>query len=574
MSAGDPLPAPAASAPGEPVNLLGVDYRHIPLGDAGDLYLTDDGLPWAEHLRPENWFEPEWFRGHRSRLKGTSTVYRVPTRPIGGRSRTLVVKWCRVGVDVPLDTFTLNRFAQAEFNSPYEEFALVRELRAASRSAGLVRTHRPLAIYTPAERLELWQMNRRASRLDRKKAKHRDVELDIFRQYILIYEWIGGQSIAEALQATNLPPDRHAGMIETMTRRAIDDLAGCGFRVLDMKPAHVIVRPRADGSLLREPDGRIAYALVDFELLERTPEHEVEVARARRTSYLRRQRDRFGAAVPPSEFPAHLRPASVLGVDYVVGHSESTHGTLWVVGRDPGLFDFFLPERWRRTKREQVSATNEVYRTCTKDAIHVVWKVSRVGEIPEGTPERPVPDEAAAFGYNSPFEEFAAAIRLAQRGAPAVYPRAIYMTGLGASGRPVYLEDPRRFERHAGWTTPWGTPVLPPDHLYITIWGYWNGSDERLALRDADYGESLNLAVAVDHGHLHSGAGADLLDVARRRLAAAGAEDLNLKPDHVLLIRDAHGLLVRDADGLPEMRHCNFETMRMEGLGPAPGPAR
>lgn len=566
MNAGDPSPL---AAPGVPVNLFGVDYRHIPLGDAGDLYLTAHGVGWADHLRPENWFEKEWFRAHRTRLAGTSTVYRTVTRPVGGRSRAVVVKWCRVGVDVPLDTVTLNRFSHAEFNSPYEEFSLVGELRASAGGRTRIRTHRPLAIYAPAERFELWQMNRDVSRIDRKKARHRDVELDIFRQYILVYEWIKGLSITEALRQTRLPEDQHAGMIATMTRRATDDLAECGFRVLDMKPAHVIVRPLGDGTLLCGPDGRIAYALVDFELLERTPEREGEVARVRRTSYLRRQRDRFGAAAVPAAFPPHLSPASVLGVDYVAGHSESTHGTLWVVGRDPGLFDFFLPERWRRTKRTQLSKTNEVYHAWTKDAIQVVWKVSRVGERPEGTESAPVSAAAAAFGYHSPFEEFAAALRLAERGVPTVYPRAIYMTGLEAAGQPAYVEDPRRFASHVGWITPWKTPVLPTNHAFITIWGYWNGPDERLAFRDGEYWQPVDLGQAVLAGYIEPEHEARILEQHRRRLAGAGAEDLNLKPDHLLLTVVSAGRLLAGEDGQPAVRHCNFETMRMDGLGPA-----
>ena len=47
--------------------------------------------------------------------------------------------------------------------------------------------------------------------------------------------------------------------------------------------------------------------------------------------------------------PAHLKAINLLGVDYIVGHAESTGGLLWVVGRDPDLFNYFLPERWRRT---------------------------------------------------------------------------------------------------------------------------------------------------------------------------------------------------------------------------------
>ena len=91
----------------------------------------------------ENWLEPGWFKAKRERLPGTSTVYRLPTKPVNGRSIDLVVKYCRVGEDVPLDTMTFNRFANAEFNSPYEEFSLVMDLRksrAGQRILTLVRS--------------------------------------------------------------------------------------------------------------------------------------------------------------------------------------------------------------------------------------------------------------------------------------------------------------------------------------------------------------------------------------------------------------------------------------------------
>ncbi len=63
---------------------------------------------------------PEWFDAHRERLAGTSTIYRVPTRPLAGRALDLVVRFSRVGLEVPLDTLTICRHPHAEFNSPFE----------------------------------------------------------------------------------------------------------------------------------------------------------------------------------------------------------------------------------------------------------------------------------------------------------------------------------------------------------------------------------------------------------------------------------------------------------------------
>ena len=548
-------PKPSGTA----LQILGVDYFHLKTQDGGDLYLTEYGRPFLRHLLPDNWFEKEWFEKNRQRLEGSSTVYRVATRVVGNRSLDLVIKWCRVGEEVPFDTMTLNKFAQAEFNSPYEEFSLVTELRDI-RSARMVRTHKPLGIYVPAERWQLWQTGRSESRIARKKARHRDVELDICRQYILIYEWIKGLSAVEALGETDIPRERQAALLADLTRDATADLAARGFRVLDMKPAHIIVRTDREHQLLRTRSGDVAFALVDFELLERTPEHAREVIQARRNAYLRRQRDRF-VQRGPAPFPTHLQPADVFGVSYVFGHTESTQGLLWVVGKDPSLFDYFLPERWRRTRRLSLSRTGEVYYTRTKDNINLVWKVSRVGERPDIAPDHPLAGRALAHGYNSPFEEFSLALELGRRGINTVYPRAIYRTGL-ESQAPDYIEDTTRFDSHRAILTPHGDPILLPNHNYITLWGFWNGLDEMLANANPVYCEGINLNLAREAGYVSQAEHDEWLQAYRRRIQDAGMEDCNLKGEHVLLSLAPTGVLVRDSNGTPEMRHCNFEIFR------------
>src|SRR5512143_2057675 len=107
---GAPLPADAGC-----IELLGVGYAHLKTRDGGDLYLTKHGQPFWEHLLPENWYARDWFEANRERLVGTSTVYKVPTRKVRGTRLHLVVKWSRVGEDVPLDTMTITKFINAEF---------------------------------------------------------------------------------------------------------------------------------------------------------------------------------------------------------------------------------------------------------------------------------------------------------------------------------------------------------------------------------------------------------------------------------------------------------------------------
>jgi hypothetical protein len=541
------------------VNILGVDYAHQQIPERGDLYVTCFGLPWIEHLHPESWYAKEWFREQRKPLAGTSTIYRTRSRPRNGISKELVVKWCRVGEDVPVDTFTFQKFAQGEFNSPYEEFSLVMEMRN-QRNPHTIMTHKPLAIYVPLKKVQLWQTGRSKSKIERKKARYRDVELDIYRQYILIYEWVKGHSAVEVSDAFEMTDEQSEPFLRDLTQAAIRDLATVGFHILNMKPAHIILRPQSDGTVLHGKNKRPVYALVDFELLERTPDREREVLAARRTDYLVRQRDRFGA-MPHEEMPPHLQACRIGGIDYIYGHSESTQGEIWVVGRDPSLFDYFQPERWRRTEKKRLSAGNDVYYTRTKDMINLVWKISRVGEPPDIAPDHPRHDAIVQYGYNSPFEEFELAIELSLLGMPTVYPRAIYMSGREAEDS-VYALDHSRYEYYRRTLAPDGKPILRHNHTYITIWGYWNGLDEFLACKDDDYCTGIDGDRALHSGLVSSTVYNDLMNKIAYRLELIGFEDLNLKGAHFLLSVTPDGKLMQDSDGLPSIRLCNFALMR------------
>ena len=533
------------------VRLLGVDYLHLKVPGGGDLYVTRYGAPFLKNLLPENWYAADWFPQNREKLEGTSTVYRVRTRPVNGSQKDIVVKWCRVGEDVPADTFMLIKFTSAEFNTPYEEFSLVMEMRA-DRSHGVIRTHKPFGIFVPPERLELWQTGRSTSIIARKKAKFRDLELDICRQYILIYEWIKGVSVVEAYKNA-LPPDELKNTLAAITGEVNQRLEESGYRVLDMKPVHVIVRKDERGRVIRDRNRDLAYAIVDFELLERTAEHEELILAERRAEYLKRQAGRFFITYPKN-YPAHLHHMNIFGVDYVYGATESTQGTVWVAGKDPALFDYFLPERWRRTPRTKLSPSREIYHTRTKDNIHLVWKVSNVGEVPD--------DEAAApQGYNSPFEEFAVALELSNLGLRTIFPRAIYMTGRKRSEESA-PQDQSRFNSHESVLMHDGTGVLRRDHNYITVWGYWVGPIREEAREDEIYNKGMNLLDGFRSGKVDEATFNRLMERKQKLLLKAGFEDLKMKGDHLLLSVNSDGSLIADKDGLPEVRLCNFEFIR------------
>ena len=253
------------------ISLIGVDYLRLKTGDGGALFLTRFGRPFREQLAPENWYAPDWFAVRRTRLPGTSAIYKVPTRPVRGVSLNLVARFSRVGQEIPLDTLTLNENIHAEFNSPFEEFALVMELRAAGLGASRARilTKRPLAIYMPPEQLQHWQTGRLESKMAAKRARHPEAELDLLRQYILLYGWIEGLNAVQAIQALGVTGRLAETFLAETTLHAIHDLEQLGFRMLDIKPEHLVLRIRPDGSLLRRRTGNPSYALVDYELLER-----------------------------------------------------------------------------------------------------------------------------------------------------------------------------------------------------------------------------------------------------------------------------------------------------------------
>jgi hypothetical protein len=105
-----------------------------------------------------------------------------------------------------------------------------------------IKAQEPLAIYVPPLKMQLWQSGRSAEKINRIKARHPGIDIDILRQYKLIYRWIDGKNVVEILendvgmQGKDL--ERH---LAPLTRRSIDDLDKKGFAVADMKPAHIIV---------------------------------------------------------------------------------------------------------------------------------------------------------------------------------------------------------------------------------------------------------------------------------------------------------------------------------------------
>ena len=547
---------PAAHLAREPrITVMGVDYLHLQLADGSDLYLTEYGSPFGGQLLPENhWSDKDWFAGHMVGLPGTSVLYRVTTKAVEGVSKDIVLKWNRMGQDIPGETQTSD-LAGAKFNSPFEEFSLVIELRNARyESPGRIYTHKPLAIYVPREYVDSERMGRKRYILKAIQKTHDEITLDLNRNYAVMYEWVKGIDAAEAFGEGLIDKSAMKGLI----LRSNEDMKRKGFVVRDSKPHHVIVRPSRGGGLARDATGRFLYAMVDFELLERTPLREQAMRASRRRTYLVKQAHRFETR---EAFPPGLAPVTIMGVDYVYGEVGSTGGRLWVVGKDPALFEYFLPVKWRKTARTRLSESYVIYDTITKDSIHLIWRVSRVGRRPDV--DRSVDNEAAifAYGYNSPFEEIALSMELTRGGIDTTYPRAIYMTGHKPESS-ADLIDNSRYESHADVKTPNGHPILAKHHDHILIWGYWNGPDELLAARDEEIYKGIDALTAYRQGRIAEDEYARVMQATRQRLADAGIEDLNLRGNHLLLSLEQSGRLAVDSDRMPLVRICNFELLR------------
>jgi hypothetical protein len=538
------------------LRVLGVEYVHVNTTEGGDLYITAHGVPFIRQLAPECWYEESWFKAHRIRLEGSGAVYRVPTKPVDALSIDLVVKWSRVGQDVPLDTLGVERNLSAEFNTPFEEFALVEELRRGGYGprGRRVLTQKPLAIYVPPEEMQLWQSGRSKQRIVMKARQHPGVAIDVLRSYVMIYGWVEGLDAVQAYERLPVAPVERGRRLRELTQHVERELAAKGFTVADHKPSHFIVRLNSS-HVKRRRDGRPLYALIDYELLARTPEYDAHVRDRTRCDFAARLRDRFRPRDAAAVEMASLRPCNVLGVDYLVGTCQSTGGRIWIVGNDPGLLPYLLPERWR-AKQVKLSQRGETYYAQTKDRAQVVWKVSRVGELPPGDLSDPDYRRMLMQGINSPFEEVSYALELSRRGVDAVAPLAIYTTPDLPDVGGIVLDE-RRFEQMKDVNDPYGRPVLPLDHDFITVWSYWRGASD-----GAQVWTPINAMDARAKGLISAATCDDVLVRHRAALARAGIEPLQLSPQHVLLAYVPEADVQRDREGLPLTCHCNFEMVR------------
>jgi len=266
------------------VRIFGVDYARLMLNEGGELFVTRTGWKRLPALFPETWFINKRYVNEGFRLPGgTGNVFRldapVPTKP----NLKLVVKVARSGQDVPLfvpgtflDDISEEDVRYARWNGPFEEFGLVHELRKGRFGPQdlRIRTKRPLAIYCPPSEFKDWQLGRsgsvwqnleRALQHAQEIAAGEHIHLHATRIYIMLFEWIDGENAEDCFKAGLISEEE----VRQLTLRVVHELATKGFRVLDNKARHFILRPQGDGYPVRR-NGELVYALVDFELLQRT----------------------------------------------------------------------------------------------------------------------------------------------------------------------------------------------------------------------------------------------------------------------------------------------------------------
>lgn len=262
--------------------VYGVDYEVYEDESGGALYVTRYGLPLIDHLDPAKWYLNRRYITEGQRMTtGTGTVYRLRMREDPVRPIDFVVKVSRFAQDVPIDirsTFSGaidERMAEhARFLDPFQEFGVLIDLRRGRFGPSDLRimTKRPLAIYRAPFVDPDWRLGRKRSQIEQavreieadQSASERPISLASDRVYVVLFHWVYGLDLQKALEAGLLGIDQ----IEPITQRVATELLEKGFRVLDHKPQHVVVRPTGKGLLQR--NGALAYALIDFELLERT----------------------------------------------------------------------------------------------------------------------------------------------------------------------------------------------------------------------------------------------------------------------------------------------------------------
>lgn len=262
--------------------VFGVEYVRRDFRDGGQMFFTRYGWAVRSHLELEQWYENRrYLRVGRKLPGGTGSVFRVPTVNRKGIQRDLVVKFSRLAQEVPIliyegmhELVSQESLDHARFNGPFEEFGHLMQIRRGPKAPEIrIMTKRPLAIFVNPVAFEPWQLGRTRSRfnpyrrmfdtLDDNALEINEVHLDIHHEYVTLYEFVHGQNAQELYDEGLLTE----AQLRELTLESARQLKAKGYQVLDHKPKHLILRKRSGNGALLERQGRLVWALVDFELL-------------------------------------------------------------------------------------------------------------------------------------------------------------------------------------------------------------------------------------------------------------------------------------------------------------------
>jgi len=544
----------------EKVSVYGVEYNHFKTKQ-GDLYVTNEGMRYLKHVRPESWYVGGRYAREGTQLGRVTVTCRYRSQPKDARFGVdLVVKWSRVGNELstahmpakPL--VPANVIEGARFCSPFEEFGLVREVAQGDFGPPdiKIKTQTPLAIFAPNRLAEDRHMLGRTheefedavTRLKEYGHPGDDmpVELELLKSYAVLYKWLPGEDAHELAKKGVISSAESRDLLG----RAFRELEAKGFWMIDIKPQHIILEQRK-GSVVTDEFGRPAYGLCDFELFERTLPYATHRIEQRRHQYL------LDLIHPePAPIPSNLKTAEVFGVPYLWEADLLGGGRdLWVVGNNPDIIDFFRPGKWANQTADQISLTPLASHRRTDDGIHIVCEESLVGRRPFlGGREMTDEDgddaslEIQAHGYNSPYEEVAIAWELRKRGISTIHPRAIYVQPRAVNA-PQHPQDSSRYISHASIQTPNGQQILRPENEHVIIWGYWRGIDPIEGARGRHQWGYIDMALARDEGLLPEQEWCDLYGGAQEEMGSLGYGEGKMGADKILLSFTRKGNLRR-----------------------------
>lgn len=270
---------------------FGMTYAVLHMPDGGILYITQYGWPWRANILPDMWYtDNKYYKEGELLTGGTGHVYHITTQSPATDNipKEFVIKINRyaqyVPIDVPdffYDKVSIEEAKNAHFMHPFEEFGMLEELRIGifDNQQSRILTKRPIAIYQSPEDVPLWKSGRKKSDFARERRRlmqnqqdvedYEHVDIDIKKDYITVFEYVKGHD-AEYYHQQGL---LSAKDLQSLTRRAGREMARKGFRMLDIKPKHFILRETEPGKLMTR-NGELVYALIDFELLIRTQEYK------------------------------------------------------------------------------------------------------------------------------------------------------------------------------------------------------------------------------------------------------------------------------------------------------------